>query len=131
GRTLDDFDVAAYLLVSVDENEKNALDAAKRFVAQKLPTRHSDMLRHAGVTAAEINVVRDQVERLGLARAAVELDDTVVRKVAIAGTPDEVVEGLRKFLATGLKLPIIWEIVGPERRGSLSLIAQAVMPKLR
>ncbi len=29
-----------------------ALNAAKRFVAQKLPTRHSDMLRHAGVTAA-------------------------------------------------------------------------------
>jgi 5,10-methylenetetrahydromethanopterin reductase len=131
GRTADDFDVAAYLLVSVDASAQKALAAAKRFIAQKLPTRHSEMLRHAGVTAAEINAVRDQVERLGLARAAAELDDTVARKVVIAGTPDEVVEGLRKFLTTGLKLPIIWEIIGPERRGSLDLIAQAVMPKLR
>jgi alkanesulfonate monooxygenase SsuD/methylene tetrahydromethanopterin reductase-like flavin-dependent oxidoreductase (luciferase family) len=89
------------------------------------------MLRHAGVTAVEINVVRDQVQRLGLARAAAALDDTVARKVVIAGTPDEVVEGLRKFLPTGLKLPIIWEIIGPERQDSLGLIAQAIMPKLR
>jgi 5,10-methylenetetrahydromethanopterin reductase len=131
GRTPDDFEVAAYLLVSVDASAQKALAAAKRFIAQKLPTRHSEMLRHAGVTAAEINAVRDQVERLGLARAAAELDDTVARKVVIAGTPDEVVEGLRKFLTTGLKLPIIWEIIGPERRGSLGLIAQEVMPKLR
>jgi 5,10-methylenetetrahydromethanopterin reductase len=131
GRTLDDFDVAAYLLVSVDASAQKALAAAKRFIAQKLPTRHSEMLRHAGVTAVEINVVRDQVQRLGLARAAAALDDTVARKVVIAGTPDEVVEGLRKFLPTGLKLPIIWEIIGPERQDSLGLIAQAIMPKLR
>jgi 5,10-methylenetetrahydromethanopterin reductase len=131
GRTIDDFDVAAYLLVSVDENEKKALDAAKRFVAQKLPTRHSEMLRHAGVTAKEISAVKDKVEKLGLAKAATELDDDLVRKATIAGTPDHVVEGLKKFLGTGLKLPIIWEIIGPERRRSLGLIAKEVMPKIR
>ena len=42
GRRLDDFNVAAYLLVSVDENEADAVNAAKRFIAQKLPTRHSN-----------------------------------------------------------------------------------------
>ena len=70
GRRLDDFDVAAYLLVSVDENEDDAVNAAKRFVVQKLPTRHSDMLRHAGVTQAEMSAVRDSVQRLGLVKAA-------------------------------------------------------------
>lgn len=130
-RTLERFDVAAYLLVSVDENEQKALDAAKRFIAQKLPTRHSAMLRHAGVTEAEIGVVKQKVQRLGVAKAAVELDDAVVRKVTIAGTPAQVVDGLRRFFGTGLKLPIVWEIVGAERRRALSLIAQEVMPKLR
>jgi 5,10-methylenetetrahydromethanopterin reductase len=130
GRTIDDFDVAAYLLVSVDENEKKALEAAKRFVAQKLPTRHSEMLRHAGVTAEEISAVKDKVEKLGLAKAAPELDDDLVRKATIAGTPDQVVEGLKKFLGTGLKLPIIWEIIGPDRRRSLGLITKEVMPKI-
>ena len=33
-------------------------------------------------------------------------------------------------LGTGLKLPIAWEIVGPDRRRSLDLLARAVMPKL-
>jgi 5,10-methylenetetrahydromethanopterin reductase len=130
GRALDDFGVAAYLLVSVDENERKALDAAKRFVAQKLPTRHSDMLRHAGVTTAEIGSVKDSVEKLGLGKAAPAIDDDVVRKVTIAGTPDQVAQGLKGFLGTGLKLPIAWEIVGPDRRRSLDLLARQVMPKL-
>jgi 5,10-methylenetetrahydromethanopterin reductase len=131
GRTLDLFDVAAYLLVSVDESQKKAVDAAKRFVAQKLPTRHSEMLRQAGVTAEEIGVVKEKVERLGVVKAAAEVDDSVVRKVAIAGTPAQVVEGIRSFRGTGLKLPIVWEIIGPDRRRSLSLIAKEVMPGLR
>jgi 5,10-methylenetetrahydromethanopterin reductase len=130
GRTIDGFDVAAYVLVSVDQNEKRALDAAKRFVAQKLPSRHSEMLRHAGVTAEEISGVRDKVEKLGLAKAATELDDDLVRKATIAGTPDQVVERLKAFLGTGLKLPIIWEIIGPDRRRSLALIAKEVMPEI-
>jgi 5,10-methylenetetrahydromethanopterin reductase len=130
-RTLERFDVAAYLLVSVDDNEQKALDAAKRFIAQKLPTRHSEMLRHAGVTEQEISLVKEKVQRLGVEKAAAELDDAVVRKVTIAGTPDQVVKGVRRFIGTGLKLPIVWEIVGTERRRSLSLIAQEVMPKLR
>jgi alkanesulfonate monooxygenase SsuD/methylene tetrahydromethanopterin reductase-like flavin-dependent oxidoreductase (luciferase family) len=130
GRKPDDFDVAAYLLISVDNDEKAALNAAKRFVAQKLPTRHSDMLRHAGVTQAEISAVRDSVQKLGLMKAAALIDDDVVRKVTIAGTPDQVVQGLTRFLSTGLKLPIAWEIIGPDRRRSLDLLARAVLPKL-
>ena len=130
GRTVDNFIVAAYLLVSVDEDETKALDTAKRFVAQKLPTRHSEMLRHAGVSAVELGVVKANVEKLGVARAALELDDALVHKVVIAGTPDQVTMGLRHFLGSGLKLPIVWEIIGPDRRHSLSLIAKEVMPEL-
>jgi 5,10-methylenetetrahydromethanopterin reductase len=131
GRRLDDFNVAAYLLVSVDENEADAVNAAKRFIVQKLPTRHSNMLRHAGVTQAEMSAVHDSVQRLGLVKAAAVVDDDVVRKVAIAGTPDQVAQSLRAFLGTGLKLPIAWEIVGPDRHRSLDLLARAVIPKLR
>src|SRR5262245_35252891 len=74
GRTLEVFDVAAYLLVSVDANQKKAVDAAKRFVAQKLPKRTSEMLRTAGVTAEEINAVKENVERLGVEKAGAEVD---------------------------------------------------------
>lgn len=130
GRTLDNFAVAAYLLVSVDENEESALGAAKRFVAERLPSRHPLMLQHAGVSAEEIAFVNKTVERVGLSRAAPELDDELIRKVAIAGTPDQVTLGLRRFLGSGLKLPIVWNIIGPNRRRSLSLIAQHVMPKI-
>jgi 5,10-methylenetetrahydromethanopterin reductase len=131
GRELDNFGVAAYLLVSVDKNEKRAVDAAKRFVAQKLPTRHSEMLRQAGVTNQEISAVKEKVERIGVVKAASEIGDDVIRKVAIAGTPSQVVDGIKTFLGTGLKLPIVWEIIGPDRSRSLGLIAREVMPRLR
>ncbi len=88
------------------------------------------MLRHAGVSAAELGMVKANVEKLGVARAALELDDALVHKVVIAGTPDQVTMGLRHFLGSGLKLPIVWEIIGPDRRHSLSLIAKEVMPEL-
>jgi len=88
------------------------------------------MLRYAGVTAAEIAAVSNSVEKVGLAKAAAELDDEVLRKVAIAGTPDQVAQGLRAFIGTGLKSPIVWEIMGPDRRRSLDLLAREVMPRL-
>jgi hypothetical protein len=54
----------------------------------------------------------------------------LVRKVTIAGSPEQVVEGLRGFRGSGLKLPIVWEIIGPNRLGSLRLIAREVMPRV-
>jgi 5,10-methylenetetrahydromethanopterin reductase len=130
GRNLDQFDVAAYLLVSIDKNERRAIEAAKRFIAQKLPTRHSDMLHHAGVTAEEIGLIKSNAEKIGVEKAALELDNKLVQKVAIAGTPDYVIAGLKQFAGSGLKLPIIWEIIGPDRRQSLELIAKEVMPNV-
>jgi len=88
------------------------------------------MLRQAGLRAEEIAHVKDNVERFGLEKAASELSDSLVRKVTIAGTPDQVVEGLRQILGSGLKLPIVWGIIGPNRGHLLSLIATKVMPKV-
>jgi 5,10-methylenetetrahydromethanopterin reductase len=131
GRELSSFEIAAYLLVSVDEDERKALDAARRFVARKVPTRHPEMLRHAGVTNDEINTIKEAVETVGVAKAALQVGDELIRKVTISGTPSQVVEGMRNFLGTGLKLPIVWEIIGPDRSRSLDLIAKEVLPELR
>ena len=75
--------------------------------------------------------MKGNVERVGLSKAAAALDDEVVRKVTIAGSPSQVLEGIASFLGTGLKLPIVWEIIGPDRLRSLGLITREVMPKLR
>jgi alkanesulfonate monooxygenase SsuD/methylene tetrahydromethanopterin reductase-like flavin-dependent oxidoreductase (luciferase family) len=74
--------------------------------------------------------VSNTVEKVGLAKAAAELNDEVLRKVAIAGKPDQVAQRLRAFIGTGLKSPIAWEIMGPDRRRSLDLLAREVMPRL-
>jgi alkanesulfonate monooxygenase SsuD/methylene tetrahydromethanopterin reductase-like flavin-dependent oxidoreductase (luciferase family) len=50
--------------------------------------------------------------------------------VAIAGTPAQVIEGIQAFSGTGLRLPIIWDIIGPDRRRSLDLLGAEVMPRV-
>ena len=118
-------------MISVDDDHKHAVDAAKQFIAKKLPTRHPEMLRYAGVTDEEIQLLAAAIEKFGIERAAAEIDDDIVKKVAIAGTPDSVAAGIKQFAATGLSLPIVWEIVGPDRFRSLDLIAREVMPRLK
>jgi 5,10-methylenetetrahydromethanopterin reductase len=131
GRTLQNFTVAAYLLISVDDDHSRAVNAAKQFIAKKLPTRHPEMLRYAGVTQEEISRLTAAIANSGIERAAVEIDDDIVKRVAVAGTPDSVIAGIKQFAATGLTLPIVWEIVGPDRFRSLDLIAREVMPRLK
>ena len=55
-------------------------------------------------------------EEITASQSALEIDDALVHKVAIAGTPAQVAEGIRAFFDTGLKAAIIWKIIGLERR---------------
>ena len=57
-------------------------------------------------------------------------NDGAIDTLLVAGTPDYVVAGVKQFVGTGLKLPVAWEIIGPDRHRSVRLIAQDVMPKL-
>ena len=47
---------------------------------------------------------------------------------AVAGTPDDVIEGLRPFEEAGLDLPLAWYTFGPDRNVGIRLLAEQVRP---
>ena len=66
--------------------------------------------------------------RLGPAAAA--LDDDIVAALAVAGTPEECIAGLEPYAAAGLKTPVLYHVLGPDRLASIDLIAERIRPAL-
>lgn len=135
GRTMKDIDVACYIVFSVDEDGDAARAAAKGLIAHYL-MRIPDTIRFE---FAGLDVARMQSLQAGLTaaradnrleRAVAALDDDVVAALAVAGTPEECIEGLKPYAAAGLKTPVLYQVLGPDRLASVDLIADRVCPAL-
>lgn len=135
GRTIDDVDIAAYVIFSVDEDGARARDAAKPVVAHYL-RRIPDPTRAviAGLDRGRVEELHRTLnsafpgDRYEAVVAA--LPDEVVDALAVAGTPAECVDRLRPFAAAGLKTPVLYHTLGPDRLAALDLIADRVRPAL-
>lgn len=135
GRSLADMDVACYIIFSVDEDGAEARHAAKELVATYL-TLVLDPVRitEAGLSVDEVASVRERLleaDRAGrLREAAGALPDHVLRAFAVAGTPRECLEGLHAYAAAGVKTPVLYHVLGPDRLASVELIADRLLPEL-
>lgn len=135
GRDAGEVDVACYIVFSVDEDGDAARDAAKGLIAHYL-MRIPDTIRfeYAGLDVARMRTVQAGLraasaeDRLGPAVAA--LDDDIVAALAVAGTPDECIEGLKPYAAAGLRTPVLYHVLGPDRLASIDLIAERIRPAL-
>ena len=54
----------------------------------------------------------------------------MVAALAVAGTPDECIEGLKPYAAARLKTPVLYHVLGPDRMASIDLIADRIRPAL-
>ncbi len=135
GRTIADIDVACYIIFSVDEDGDAARQAAKPLIAHYL-RRIPDIIRFE---YAGLDVSRMQALQAGLKEAFAEdrfgqavdaLPDDIVAALAVAGTPDECIEGLKPYAAAGLKTPVLYQVLGPNRMDSIDLIADRIRPAL-
>ena len=135
GRTVEDIDVACYIVFSVDEDGGAARAAAKGLIAHYL-MRIPDTIRfeYAGLDVERMRSLQARLKaaRAGnrLERAVAALDDDVVAALAVAGTPEECVEGLKPYAAAGLKTPVLYQVLGPDRLASVDLIADRIRPAL-
>ncbi|MDE0059383.1 MAG: LLM class flavin-dependent oxidoreductase [Defluviicoccus sp.] len=135
GRTIEDIDIASYIIFSVDEDGDAARDAARRLIAHYL-MRIPDTIRFE---FAGLDVARMQSLQAGLRAAFAEgryegavdaLDDDVVAALAVAGTPEECIDGLKPYAAAGLRTPVLYQVLGPDRMASIDLIADRIRPAL-
>jgi alkanesulfonate monooxygenase SsuD/methylene tetrahydromethanopterin reductase-like flavin-dependent oxidoreductase (luciferase family) len=106
GRTVEDVDVAMYVLTAVHDDEATARAAAAEHIAyycREIPGYYTRVAEAAGF-GEDVAAVRD-ADSPGAAADAVSAE--LVDALALAGTEREVREGLAALRAAGVDLPIV------------------------
>lgn len=116
GRSLDDLDRPQLIVCSMDPDRTVALDSARMLVTQYLG-QQPHIMQASGVPASLL----DEIHRIltwpatpeQLADAARLVPDEIVQMLCAAGTPQECVEKVEAYIATGCTCPILYPL-GPD-----------------
>jgi 5,10-methylenetetrahydromethanopterin reductase len=130
GRSIDDIEFGALLLISVSEKEQQARDAVKPILATLLSlmaaTPTAPILAVAGVDP-------DELRRFGELYANGELPtrlvtDRMIDTFAIAGGPERCRAALSDLVSAGIQHPVAFEIPGVAPDETLAGVHRHLMP---
>ncbi|MGH2384384.1 MAG: LLM class flavin-dependent oxidoreductase, partial [Candidatus Limnocylindria bacterium] len=127
GRQMSSIAVAAYLIISLDEDARRARDACRPLVATYARIVHEVWRRDGLATEADLEPVLAAFGSGGPPAAAAAVSDALIEKVAIAGDPDYCRDRLGEYEGTGLTEPIAYEVFGPDPIAALPRLATIVM----
>jgi alkanesulfonate monooxygenase SsuD/methylene tetrahydromethanopterin reductase-like flavin-dependent oxidoreductase (luciferase family) len=114
--------------MSVDPDPARARAACKPLIASYAP--RPVQWRDAGLVSAEdIQPVLSALGRGGLEAATAAVSDALVDKLAIAGDPAYCRDRLREYTGAGLRLPIAYQVLGPDPFLGMELIAREFLPR--
>jgi 5,10-methylenetetrahydromethanopterin reductase len=126
GRGGDDLMVSSNVLVSVDADRAAARRALRGVLAYYLSRVEGVVVDTSGADPENVAAVREAVRREGVSAGAALVGDQVIDTFAAAGTPDDVVRGLQRWVAAGIDLPLAWYTFGPDRESALRTLAGPV-----
>lgn len=130
-RPSSDVRIVSYLLFSVSRNRRMALDSVRSLLALYITRVEPIVLEKAGLTQQEIARVETKVREEGIPAAMKLVDDEMVRRFAVAGTPDDCLERLAEYGEAGLETPVAMQILGPDPKEAVELICSEILPELR
>ena len=97
GRDRADFDIGVLLYCAIADDPQDAVELAKSGLAFYFPIPYfADVLEHHGFTA-ELDRGRKAAARRDVPGMIAAVSDEMVEAIAVAGTPDEVPEKLRRY----------------------------------
>ncbi|TFH49327.1 MAG: LLM class flavin-dependent oxidoreductase [Lysobacterales bacterium] len=133
GRSVDDIPIGATLPFSVAEDGCAARDAIRRltavYVANKIQNIRNDIiLSSAGVTEKEAFPISNAMKIGGVDAAIHLISDEILDKLVIAGTPAEVTGKLLELAQAGCTLPLLYQVLGPDKEAAIRLVVEKVKP---
>ena len=133
GRSVDEVPVGATLPFSVATDGAEARNAIRGltavYISNKVHNIRNDIiLSCAELTEDEALPIAETLHDKGLDSAAELVTDEILDKLVIAGNPDEVTKKLLALAECGLRLPLLYQVLGPERETAVRLIADQVKP---
>jgi len=123
------------LNASVSRNAERALDGGKRFVSQIVASSSSKLLKRRGILPTEYESLKEKFSKNeGLGPAAELTSDSLVKKVLVAGTPNEVIEKISAFFKFaekfGYEEVMIGPPLGPDPSEVIDIWAREILPSV-
>jgi len=87
-------------------------------------------MKYTGMKDEEVLPVLEAYQKRSIEAASRFVTDSMVEKLAITGTPEDCVKKLEEYIDTGLKVPIAYDILGPDRRKAIISISKEIVPQL-
>jgi 5,10-methylenetetrahydromethanopterin reductase len=133
GRSVDAIPIGATLPFSVAEDEGEAREAVRTltatYIANKVQNiRNDTLMQAAGLDESEARPIAETLQKEGPQAARRMVTDEIMDKVVIAGTPTQVTDKLIELSDAGLKWPLLYQVLGPDRATAIRLVAQKVRP---
>ena len=131
GRSLDNYDVVLYVLLSVSEDDAAAREAVKPFLATciSVMTAYADkpLFTLAGLDPERVREMGRLFSNDG--KPPVHLiTDEMIDAVAIAGSPERCRENLDKFVAAGVTQVVAFDIPGMSGSQTIRDVHEHLMP---
>ena len=86
------------------------------------------MVDESGADMDEVAAVRESVRERGVEAGARTVTEGLIDVFAVAGTVDEVIEGLGPFAEAGMDIPLLWHTLGPDQPKATEVLARDVRP---
>ncbi len=126
------FDIASYMLTSVNEKSSEALKTIREFyffVYQVAEVIQAALLEPYGVTEADLQPVKEAWKKREVSEAGSKIPDEAIEALTVTGTPDHCLDRIEEYRKAGVNLPIIMPIGDVEAAiESLAPTTQEVMP---
>ena len=130
GRELTSLTISSNVLVSVGDDRALARRAVREVIAYYLARVEGVVVDTSGADADNVAVVRAAVGADGVEAGAALVSDQLIDTFAAAGTVEDVVSGVRRFVDAGIDVPLAWHVLGPDRERALALLAGPVRTAL-
>jgi 5,10-methylenetetrahydromethanopterin reductase len=126
GRDPGDLLVTGNVLTSVDDDRSRARTAVRPVLAYYLHRVEGVVVDESGADPDEVDAVRAAVRDAGVGAGAEAVTEGLIDIFAVAGTPDEVIDGLRPFARAGMHIPLLWHTLGPDQQKATEVLARVV-----
>jgi len=130
GRDAQGLLVTGNVLTSVDADRKQARAAVREVLAYYLSRVEGVVVDLAGADPEAVAAVRAAVADGGVEQGARTVSESLIDVFAVAGTIDDVAEGLLEYAEAGMHVPLLWYTFGPDAAAAVETLARAVRPEV-
>ena len=130
GRDPAEIDIAGCAWLSISDDGGVAADVLRPIVAYFAPYFLDDQLAPVGLARADFEPVRRLVAAGSYEQAAAAVTDEMLR-LAIAGTPREVVSAIERIAQAGVTQVSLGGPLGPDPLAAIRLVGEQVIPHFR